>query len=64
MNETKPMAIEVDEFKQELIKIINDAVRERRIPFFVLEPIMNDFTNQIRNGAKEELQYAKQQIEK
>ena len=59
----RPMVIEVDEFKKELVKVINDAVRVRRIPYFILEPILNDVTMQVRDGAKEELRYAKQQTE-
>ncbi len=58
---TRSMVIEVDEFKQELIRLINDAVRVRRIPYFILEPILNDYSAQVREGAKEELAYAKQQ---
>ena len=58
-----PMVIEVDEFKQSIVQLVNDAVRVRRIPYFILEPILSDITMQVREGAKEELRYAKQQTE-
>lgn len=62
--EQRPLILEVEDVKQSLIQTINEAVR-RGVPCFILEPIMNDLTTQVKMGAKEELlRVQKQEVKK
>lgn len=61
MNNERPMILEIEDFKQQIIAIINEAMQVKKIPCFILEPIMNDFVTQVGMGAKAELERARQQ---
>ena len=58
--EQRPLILEVEDVKQEMIQLVNQAI-QRGIPCFILEPIMSDLTTQVKMGAKEELARAQQQ---
>ena len=58
----KPFILEVDEAKNEIIQVINNAIQVHKLPFYVLDMILSDISGQIREGAKNELAVANQQM--
>lgn len=66
MNEartTRPLVLEMDDTKRELIKIINEAIQVKGIPCFLVEYILSDVAYQVHNGANEEREVARKQIQ-
>ena len=61
MNNKRPMILDIEDFKQQIIATINEAVWVKNIPCFILEPIMNELAAQVSMGAKAELERARQQ---
>ena len=59
----KPFILEMDEAKFEIIKVINRATQVHKLPFYVVDMILSDISHQIRDGAKNELEIAKQQVQ-
>jgi hypothetical protein len=59
----KPFILEMDEFKQELIQVINNAIQVRKLPCYTIDMILSEIGTQIKEGAKQELAMAKQQME-
>ena len=58
----KPLIITLNETKIELISVINTAIQENRIPCYFIEPILSELLTQVREGAKNELQMAREQM--
>lgn len=56
MNEkiTKPFALEYADAQSEIIAAINKATKEHSIPCFLLLPILDNITQQLRIGANAE----------
>jgi methionyl-tRNA synthetase len=61
MSNERPMILELEDFKQQLAALLNEVTQVKKIPCFILEPIMNEFAAQVSVGAKAELEYAKKQ---
>jgi methionyl-tRNA synthetase len=61
MSNERPMILELEDFKQQLAALLNEVTQVKKIPCFILEPIMNEFAAQVSVGAKTELEYAKKQ---
>ena len=59
----KPFILEMDEAKLEIIQVINNAIQVHKLPFYIIDMILSDVGTQIKEGAKNELKMAKQQIE-
>ena len=57
----RPLILEIEDVKQSLIQIINEAIQVRGIPCFILEPVLNNLVTQVRLGYKEELERVKKQ---
>ena len=57
----KPLIIMLNETKMEMASVINNAI-QNNIPCYLLEPIMSELLYQIREGAKNELQMAREQM--
>lgn len=53
------MIININEFKSDIARIINEA-NINGIPFAVIEPIMQDIMFQVRNMSTSEFEQAKQ----
>ena len=58
----KPLILEMDEAKLEIIKVINSAIQERKLSCYMVDMILSDIYAQIKEGAKQELAMAKQQM--
>ena len=59
----KPFILEMDEAKQEMIQVINNAIQVRKLPCYILDAILSEISIQIKEGAKQELAMARQQME-
>ena len=59
----KPFILEMDEAKQEFIQVINKAIQVRQLPCYILDTILTEIGSQIKEGAKQELAMARQQME-
>ena len=60
--ERKPLILEIDEAKKELIQCVNNIMQEHGLPCYIVDMLMSDIGAQIKEGAKNELAMAKAQI--
>lgn len=60
--EHKPLILEIDEAKKELIQCVNNIIQEHGLPCYIVDMLMSDIGTQIKEGAKNELAMAKAQI--
>ena len=58
----KPLIIRLNEVKAELFSAINKAIQQDDLPCYLLEPIVSEMLAQIRDGARNELQMAREQM--
>lgn len=62
MNEqTKPLIVEMEEAKMELIQCVNDIMQRHGLNCYLFEPTFADMYSQIKMGARNELAQAKAQ---
>lgn len=59
----KPLILEMDEAKIEIIQVINKAIQVRKLPLYILDMVLSEIGSQIKEGAKQELNMARQQVE-
>lgn len=59
----KPLVIVLNETKTELVSVINNAIQQNGLPCYLIEPILSELLTQIKEGARNELQMAREQIE-
>lgn len=59
----KPLILEIDEAKREIIQSINNAIEVRKLPFYIIEMILSDLHTQIKGTAKDELEMARARME-
>lgn len=62
MENKKPVIIEIEDFKNELIQITNNALQNRGIPCYFLELIVKDIARELQISAKNELTMAKEKV--
>lgn len=62
MGNNKPLILEIEEAKAEIIASINNALQNHNLPCYFLEPIVSALAAQIKEGAKSELEMAKAQM--
>ena len=60
----RPLILELNEAKAELVQSVNNALRIRGIPCYLMEPILSDVLAQIREGARNELAAAQAEADK
>lgn len=58
----RPFILEVDEAKKEIIQSINNAIQVHKLPFYILDMVLSELSSQVKEGAKNELEMAKQQV--
>ena len=51
----RPLILEIDETKQDLIQVINNAIQVRQLPFYILDMILSDVHRQVSDAAKAEI---------
>ena len=61
-NIQKPLILEIDEAKSEIVKAINNAIQIHRLPCYIVDMILSDVYTQVKDGAKQELVMAREQI--
>ena len=59
----KPFILEIDEAKAEIIQVVNNAIQVRKLPCYMLDMVLSEICVQIKEGAKQELAMARQQME-
>lgn len=59
----KPFILEMDEAKAEIIQVINNAIQVRNLPLYIIDTILSEVCSQVKEGAKQELAMARQQME-
>lgn len=59
----KPIILEIEEAKQELIQCVNDIFRKHGLNCYLIEPAFGEVYAQIKAGAQNELAQARNQIE-
>ena len=55
----KPIILEIEEAKQELIQCVNDILARHQLPCYFIEPTFADLHTQIKAGAQNELAQAR-----
>ena len=58
----KPVILDIEETRLELIQCINDALNVRKLPCYIIDMILSGISAQIKEGAKSELNAARQQM--
>ena len=58
----KPLILEMDEAKLEIIHVINNAIQVHGLPCYIVDMILSEIGAQIKEGAKNELAMAKAQV--
>lgn len=59
----KPLILEIEEAKTEIIQVINNAIHIHQLPCYIVDMILSDIYTQIKTGAKNELTMAREQME-
>lgn len=55
----RPIILEMDEAKQELVQCVNDILTRHRLSCYLIEPMFGELYSQIRASAQNELAQAK-----
>ena len=58
----KPLILEIDEAKTEIINVINNAIQVHKLPCYIVEMILTELRSQIKEGSRSELEMAKEQM--
>jgi hypothetical protein len=61
--ENKPIILEIEEAKEELIKCINDILSKHGLNCYLIEPTFSDLYAQVKASAQNELAQAKALME-
>ena len=59
----RPFILEMDEAKMEIIQVINNAIQVHKLPCYIVDMILSEIGAQIKEGAKNELAMARQQLQ-
>ena len=60
----KPLIITLNEVKMNLASVINNAMQQEGLPCYLIEPILSEMLSTIREGVRNEMQAAQEQMEK
>lgn len=58
----KPIILEMDEVKKEIVDLVNKSIQVRKLPFYFIDLILSDVCAQIKEGAKNEIMVAREQM--
>ena len=58
----KPLILDIDEAKTEMVTCINDIIQKHNLPFYIVEMVISNIHTQIQGMAKSELEMAKGQV--
>lgn len=57
----RPLILEMDEAKQELVNCVNDILTNHRLSCYLIEPMFEELYSQIKVSAQNELARAREQ---
>lgn len=60
--EQKPLILEIEEVKAELVEAVNKAIQVHKLPCYMVDLILQGIVAQVKEGARQELEMAKEQI--
>ena len=60
--EQKPLILEIEEAKAELVQAVNNAIQVHKLPCYMVDLILQGIVAQVKEGARQELEIAKEQI--
>lgn len=60
--EQKPLILEIEEAKAELVQAVNKAIQVHKLPCYMVDLILQGVVAQVKEGARQELEMAKEQI--
>ena len=60
--EQKPLILEIEEAKTELVEAVNKAIQVHKLPCYIVDLILQGIVAQVKEGAKQELEMAKEQM--
>ena len=58
--EQKPIILEIEEAKQELVQCVNNIMATHRLPCYLIEPVFKDLYEQVKSGAQNEIMQARE----
>lgn len=60
--EQKPLILEIEESKTEIIQAINNAIHIHKLPCYIVDMILTELRAQVKEGSRNELEMAKEQV--
>ena len=60
--EQKPLILEIEEAKAELVEAVNNAIQVHKLPCYMVDLILQGIVAQVKEGARQELEMAKEQM--
>lgn len=60
--EQKPLILEIEEVKAELVQAVNNAIQVHKLPCYMVDLILQGIVAQVKEGARQELEMAKEQM--
>lgn len=60
--EQKPLILEIEEAKAELVEVVNKAIQVHRLPCYMVDLILQGIVAQVKEGTRQELEIAKEQM--
>lgn len=60
--EQKPLILKIEEAKTELVEIVNKAIQVHKLPCYMVDLILQGIVAQVKEGARQELEIAKEQM--
>lgn len=60
--ENKPLILAIEEAKNEIVQAINNAIQVHNLPCYMVDMILTDMSAQVKTGARNELEMAKEQM--
>ena len=61
---TRPLCLELQDAKAEIFEAIKKAAEDKRLPWYLIEPIVSDAAKQVSENARQERQTAAELYEK
>ena len=58
-----PLIVKMERAKTSIVEFVNNIMQQEQLPCYLLEPTISEIYSEIRNGANNELEMAKQQME-
>ena len=58
-----PLIVKMERAKTSIVEFVNNIMQQEQLPCYLLEPTISEIYTQIKEGARNELEIAKQQME-